>query len=450
MKLRSFSEKPRKLLGWAGFLVLVVWTLALLRLNYWRIYDNTFWVDETWSIRLARMTLPDMVKKTATDMHPPLFYMLAMALNRLLGDNGPAYHLSALIPYMGILFLACTEIRRQFGLGPAFLLVTVMSLMPEPLYFNVEVRMYSLGAFLVLTAYLALRRILTRNRLPEWVIFSLASLGAAYTHYYALISVAFFYLILVIPSLRDRKFRQRTAITWAAAVVGYLPWLGVLLKSLVSTAGEWWLKEIPKLSECLLYFFESWYLAGLFGLIVAAYLFISVRQRKGKEEKTLISPDSLWVLAGLASLAGTAAVGLVLSYAVRPFFVIRYLYPLTPVVFLILGFCLSKLDRSVIEAASDLGADNFQTFIKIILPLSVPGIVSGVSMVFLPAMTNYVVLDMLYNSTYIMGSLIGSYFSAYDWHNGSMIALILLVIICIVTLVSGENESENAGRGGLV
>ena len=102
MKLRSFSEKPRKLLGWAGFLVLVVWTLALLRLNYWRIYDNTFWVDETWSIRLARMTLPDMVKKTATDMHPPLFYMLAMALNRLLGDNGPAYHLSALIPYMGL------------------------------------------------------------------------------------------------------------------------------------------------------------------------------------------------------------------------------------------------------------------------------------------------------------------------------------------------------------
>ena len=327
--------------------MLVVWALALLRLNYWRIYDNTFWVDETWSIRLARMTLPDMVKKTATDMHPPLFYMLAMALNRLLGDNGPAYHLSALIPYMGILLLACTEIRRQFGLGPAFLLVTMMSLMPEPLYFNVEVRMYSLGAFLVLTAYLALHRILTRNRLPEWVIFSLASLGAAYTHYYALISVAFFYLILVIPSLHDRAFRRRTAITWAAAVAGYLPWLGVLLKSLVSTAGEWWLKEIPKLSECLLYFFESWYLAGLFALIVAAYLLLSARRRKqADEEKPLISPDTLWVLAGLASLAGTAAVGLALSYAVRPFFVIRYLYPLTPVMFLILGFCLSRLDKS--------------------------------------------------------------------------------------------------------
>ena len=179
MNKRHFSQtlqgkNAQKLLRWAGFLAVTLWTLALLRLNYWRIYDNTFWVDETWSIRLARMSLPDMVKKTATDMHPPLFYMLAMAMNRLLGDNGPAYHLSALLPYAGILFLACTEVRREFGLGPAFLLVTMMSLMPEPLYYNVEVRMYSLGAFLVLAAFLALRRILTRNRLPEWVVFSLA------------------------------------------------------------------------------------------------------------------------------------------------------------------------------------------------------------------------------------------------------------------------------------
>ena len=78
------------------------------------------------------------------------------------------------------------------------------------------------------------------------------------------------------------------------------------------------------------------------------------------------------------------------------------------------------------------------------LPLSVPGIISGVSMVFLPAMTNYVVLDMLYNSTYIMGSLMGSYFySAYNWHGGSMIALVLLAIICLFTLLGGGQEDEN-------
>lgn len=125
--------------------------------------------------------------------------------------------------------------------------------------------------------------------------------------------------------------------------------------------------------------------------------------------------------------------------------VIGMTYDFLPFMILPLYTVLDKMDKSVIEAAADLGANNFQTFVKVILPLSVLGIVSGVSMVFLPAMTNYVVLDMLYNSTYIMGSLIGSYFSAYDWHNGSMIALILLVIICVVSLVSAE-DSDSTGR----
>ena len=125
--------------------------------------------------------------------------------------------------------------------------------------------------------------------------------------------------------------------------------------------------------------------------------------------------------------------------------VIGMTYDFLPFMILPLYTVLDKMDKSVIEAAADLGANNFQTFVKVILPLSVPGIVSGVSMVFLPAMTNYVVLDMLYNSTYIMSSLIGSYFSAYDWHNGSMIALILLVIICVVSLVSAE-DSDSTGR----
>ena len=130
--------------------------------------------------------------------------------------------------------------------------------------------------------------------------------------------------------------------------------------------------------------------------------------------------------------------------------VIGMTYDFLPFMILPLYTTLSRLDRNVIEAASDLGADNFQTFTRVILPVSVPGIVSGVSMVFLPAMTNYVVLDMLYNSTYIMGSLIGSYFAAYDWHNGSMIALILLIIICVVTIISGDRDTEGKDRGGAI
>ena len=120
----------------------------------------------------------------------------------------------------------------------------------------------------------------------------------------------------------------------------------------------------------------------------------------------------------------------------------------TPFMILPMYTTLCKLDHSLLEAAADLGADPVQIFLKVTLPLSVPGIISGVVMVFLPSMTNYVVLDMLYNSTYVMGSLIGSYFSAYDWHNGSMIALILLLIILVFTLVTDRYSDDNTGRGG--
>ncbi|MDO4976542.1 MAG: ABC transporter permease [Eubacteriales bacterium] len=130
--------------------------------------------------------------------------------------------------------------------------------------------------------------------------------------------------------------------------------------------------------------------------------------------------------------------------------VIGMTYDFLPFMILPIFNTISKLDDSLIEASRDLGADEFQAFLKVTLPLSIPGIISGVAMVFLPAMTNYVVLDMLYNSTYIMGSLIGSYFAAYDWHGGSMIALILLVLICVFTLLTRGGEEEGAGRGGVL
>ncbi|MBO5228216.1 MAG: ABC transporter permease [Lachnospiraceae bacterium] len=124
--------------------------------------------------------------------------------------------------------------------------------------------------------------------------------------------------------------------------------------------------------------------------------------------------------------------------------VLCMVYDFLPFMIMPLFNTLTKLDNSLIEAASDLGANKVQVFLKVVLPLSVPGIISGVTMVFLPSMTNYVVLDMVYNSTYIMGSLIGSYFSAYDWHNGSVISIILLIIIFVITMISNRFSEGGA------
>ena len=85
------------------------------------------------------------------------------------------------------------------------------------------------------------------------------------------------------------------------------------------------------------------------------------------------------------------------NLAFHPFLnsVIGMSYDFLPFMILQLYTTLSKLDKSLLEAAADLGADDLRTFWKITFPLSMPGIVSGISMVFLPAMTNYVVLDLM-------------------------------------------------------
>lgn len=136
------------------------------------------------------------------------------------------------------------------------------------------------------------------------------------------------------------------------------------------------------------------------------------------------------------------------NLAFHPFInsVIGMSYDFLPFMIMPIYTTILGIDKSLLEAGRDLGASPVKVFFSIILPLSMPGIISGVTMVFLPAMTNYVVLDMLYNSTYIMGSLISSYFSAYDWHNGSMIAIILLVIILFITIAANKLSEENDGK----
>lgn len=128
--------------------------------------------------------------------------------------------------------------------------------------------------------------------------------------------------------------------------------------------------------------------------------------------------------------------------------IICMVYDFLPFMIMPLYNAITKLDSSLLEAGADLGANGWQILVKILLPLSVPGIISGITMVFLPAMTNYVVLDMVYNSTYIMGSLIGSYFSSYDWNNGSVISAILLMLIGLFTMLTNRIAGMGAAEEG--
>ena len=130
--------------------------------------------------------------------------------------------------------------------------------------------------------------------------------------------------------------------------------------------------------------------------------------------------------------------------------IIGMVYDFLPFMILPLYTTLEKLDNSYLEAAADLGGNKFTVFTRVTFPLSMPGVISGITMVFMPSMTNYVVSDTLSNfNITILGKLIDEYFTTYDnWHMGSMISIILLVIIFLTLLATGGFKEDKSNVRG--
>jgi spermidine/putrescine transport system permease protein len=130
--------------------------------------------------------------------------------------------------------------------------------------------------------------------------------------------------------------------------------------------------------------------------------------------------------------------------------IIGMVYDFLPFMILPIYTTIIKIDKSYLEAAKDLGATNARAFVKVTLPLSKAGIISGVSMVFLPSMTNYVVSNYLtFRNVKIIGKLIDDYFTGDLWHDGSFIALLLLLFMFLATWLTGgfREDSQSETRG---
>ena len=125
-------------------------------------------------------------------------------------------------------------------------------------------------------------------------------------------------------------------------------------------------------------------------------------------------------------------------------------YNYLPFVILPLHSTMLKMDKSQIEASADLGANEFQTFTKVIIPMTMPGIVSACTMVFMPTISSYVISDLLseYNIV-LFGSYIDLYFNQANWHFGSFMALIMLILIGISVLITRKFSKEDSARSSL-
>lgn len=124
--------------------------------------------------------------------------------------------------------------------------------------------------------------------------------------------------------------------------------------------------------------------------------------------------------------------------------ILGMVYNFLPFMILPIYNVLSKIDINVINAARDLGANSVQTLLKVILPLSIPGIISGITMVFVPALTTFAISTILGGSKILLiGNVIEQEFTtASNWHLGSGLSLVLMIFILIsiaVTTILGKD-----------
>jgi spermidine/putrescine transport system permease protein len=127
--------------------------------------------------------------------------------------------------------------------------------------------------------------------------------------------------------------------------------------------------------------------------------------------------------------------------------VLGMVYNFLPFMVLPIYNVLIKIDKSVIDAARDLGANGAQTFYKVILPLSWPGVISGITMVFVPSLTTFVISDLLGGSKILLiGNVIEQKFTqASNWNAGSGLSLVLMVFILLSMAILSKYDKGEEG-----
>lgn len=128
--------------------------------------------------------------------------------------------------------------------------------------------------------------------------------------------------------------------------------------------------------------------------------------------------------------------------------VLGMVYVMVPFMFLPLYSAVDNLDRAQVEASLDLGANRIQTFLKVVVPQTMPGIMGGAVIVFIPAVGNFIVPDVLGGSKGLMiGNLVEQQFlSARNWAFGSALSMIIMAVVLTVLLISVTRAKKAGGH----
>lgn len=169
-------------------------------------------------------------------------------------------------------------------------------------------------------------------------------------------------------------------------------------------------------------------------MLVRTYAWMGILQDDG----ILLTILSMIGIKDLKLLHTSFAVALGMVYNFIPFMILQ------------IYASLAKMDRSLLEAANDLGANNVQAFLRVTLPLSLPGVISGITLVFLPAVSSFFIPKLLGGGQYVLiGNVIENQFlTSGDWNFGSAISIIMTIIIMISMYITKRLDAAANSKGG--
>lgn len=261
------------------------------------------------------------------------------------------------------------------------------------------------------------------------------------------------------------KWVSAPYLVWMTVFIA-VPLLMIAVFAFTTNDGEFTVKNIQDVGQYANIFFRSIWLSVIATAIclVVAYpvSFILSRMEKHKQATMLmIVMLPMWMnfllrtyawmtLLGnngvINHLLGLIGIGPLKLINTSGAVVLGMVYNYLPFMILPLYSVMVKIDKSVIEAASDLGCSGVATLFRVIVPLSLPGITSGVTMVFVPAISTFIISRMLGGgSNLLIGDLIEMQFlgNAYNPHLGAAISLVLMVIILVIMTVMNQFSPDD-------
>ena len=336
-------------------IILAIMSLFVLGIIIIGGTGRDIWYDEVFSMGMSVRSFSDIIRITAQDVHPPLYYFYLKIIHDITGFLTPYIametigKLASILPVAGLLLTALLLIRKKLGTLCMGVFSLLLVTMPQLDFAMVEIRMYSLAMFFITLAFLRMYQMIQKEEASwgDYVLFYLLGMATAYTQYYACIAVMALYLALLFwIILKKRKADIKKWVVFVAlSIVGYLPWIPTLMRQYQKVSMGYWIEPMSfrSLFGCVKYIYlpvsyytKLNYAAAVCMLIVTLILLIFfVRSKTSKQEL-------FFVFSGLFVLAFVVLCGFVLSFINRPVFVYRYMIPCLGVFWLVIAFLFEK------------------------------------------------------------------------------------------------------------